>query len=449
MRRFCLALGFLVPMPAGAAGLVVSPTVVTAEIAGDEPLPSVKIKNEGGEAWECELAVRPPAQALDGAPRPGLETYPYSAHTLVTIKNAHFVLQPGETATVAWRAAPPARAGGGYAVLAVKGRPAGGGGPWVELHVEVLLTFPGAARAAVSAGRVDAAQDKAGAPVTLSVRVKNEGDIAVSANAAVALSDASAKVVAQAVLGPAIILPGYERMIEGTLAAPPPGAYKIAGAVEAAGASVPVTGALEVLRPGEIATHRAALVGAGPDAAAAAAPVRLEAVVENRGNLPLPATGRAVVRGATGEVGATLAPPSPIPVGRRGTLAGIAPALPAGDYQVELWVENPAGRPLASARRTLRVGAEVPRGALRIVLAEDAAVTYRNVAGVAADAAGVVQFLDASATVVSQARLEARRVGAGETVTWRAALPPGTAAARALVDFGGAAPLEATADVHH
>src|SRR5262249_9165043 len=124
VRRFCLALGFLVPMPAGAAGLVVSPTVGTAEIAGDEPLPSVKVKNEGGGAWECELAVRPPAQALDGAPRPGLETYPYSAHTLVTIKNAHFVLQPGETATVAWRAAPPARAGGGYAVLAVKGRPA-------------------------------------------------------------------------------------------------------------------------------------------------------------------------------------------------------------------------------------------------------------------------------------------------------------------------------------
>src|SRR5262249_16653715 len=164
-----------------------------------------------------------------------------------------------------------------------------------------------------------------------SVRVKNEGDIAVSANAAVALSDASAKVVAQAVLGPAIILPGYERMIEGTLAAPPPGAYKIAGAVEAAGASVPVTGAPEALRPGggggEGGGRGGARVGAGPDGAAAAAPVRLEAVVENRGNLPLPATGRAVVRGATGEVGATLAPPSPIPVGRRGTLAGIAPAL--------------------------------------------------------------------------------------------------------------------------
>src|SRR5262249_61191600 len=112
----------------------------------------------------------------------------------------------------------------------------------------------------VSAGRVDAAQDRAGAPVTLSVRVKNEGDIAVSANAAVALSDASAKVVAQAVLGPAIILPGYERMIEGTLAAPPPGAYKIAGAVEAAGASVPVARALAVLRPGEIATARPAVV---------------------------------------------------------------------------------------------------------------------------------------------------------------------------------------------
>jgi hypothetical protein len=153
------------------------------------------------------------------------------------------------------------------------------------------------------------------------------------------------------------VLPAFERTIAGTLAAPPPGAYRLAGTAACpGGASAPVAGALEVLRPGEIATHRAALVGGGPDVATAGAPIHLQAIVENRGNLPLPATGRVRLVGDAGESAATLAPPSPIPVGRRATLAGIAPALPAGDYQVEVWVENPAGRPLAAARRTLRVG---------------------------------------------------------------------------------------------
>ncbi len=437
-------------MSAGAAGLVVSPTVVTAEVDKDEPLPPVKIKNEDTEPWECALALRPLGQALDGSPRAGAEAYAFSAHTLVTIRQMRLVLQPGETATVAWRAAPPGRPGGGYALLEVKGRPAGVDGPWVELDVEVRLTFPGAPRAVLSAGRLDTGQEKVGGPVTLSLRVKNEGDVAMAATASVALSDASGKVVAQAALGPAFVLPGYERNIEGNLPAPPPGAYGLAGAAVAPGATpVPVTGALEVLRPGEIATHRAALVGAGPDAAPAGGAIRLEAVVENRGNLPLPATGRAVIRGPAGEVAATLAPPSPIPVGRRGTLAGIAPALPPGDYQVELWVENPAGRLLAAARRTLRVEGEVPRGTLRIAVAEDASVVFQNAAAAPADATGVLQFLDASGAVTGQVRLDAKRVGAGEAVTWRAALPAGTAAARALVDFGGAAPLEAKADVHH
>jgi hypothetical protein len=451
VRRFCLALGLLVPLPAGAAGLIVSPTVVTAEVDKEEALPPVKIKNEAAEPWECVLALRPLGQALDGAPRAAPESYPFSAHALVTLRTRpRFVLQPGETAQVVWRAAAPARPGGAYALLEVRGRPAGGDGPWVVLDAELRLTFPGTARAALSAGRVDAGQEKLGAPVTLSVRVKNDGDAAVTASAAVSVGDANGKVVAQAMLGPALVLPGYERTLEGTLAVPPPGGYKLGGTIEALGvAPVALAGAIEVLRPGEIATHRAALVSAGPDVAAPGAPIRLEAVVENRGNLPLPATGRAVIRGDAMEAVATLAPPSPIPVGRRGTLAGMAPALPAGQYQVELWVENPAGRSLVAARRMLRVVGDVPRGTLEVALAADASVAFHNAATVPADAAGVVQFLDAAGVVVSQLRLDPRRAGAGETVTWRAALPAGAASARALVDFGGAAPLEAKADVQH
>jgi hypothetical protein len=96
-----------------------------------------------------------------------------------------------------------------------------------------------------------------------------------------------------------------------------------------------------------VATHRAALV-AGPQLSPDR--TRIEIVVDNRGNLPLAAVAHARIGGAP----ITLAPPFPIPVGRKGTLSGVVPFLGAGEHEIELWLENPAGRILFLVRATLR-----------------------------------------------------------------------------------------------
>jgi len=340
VRRLPLALLALCPFPAVAAGLVVSPSIITADVEREGPLPPVKVRNDTAEPWECELRLRPLAQSLDGAPRAG-----DGAFAAVSLERTRYAVSAGETIWVPLRAMAPARGGGAYGLLEIRGRPAAGGS-WTVQGAELHLRYPGAPRADIAAGRIDVGQDKPGARVVVSVRVKNVGDVAVAVDGGVSVVDARGKSTAQATIGPALVLPGFERMIEGTMVPPPVGTYALQGTV-VAGAAVPVSGVMEVVRPGEVATHRAVLV-AGPQLSADR--TRLEIVVDNRGNLPLAAVARARIGGAP----VTLAPPYPIPVGRKATLSGVIPSLDAGDHEVELWLENPAGRPLFLVRGTLR-----------------------------------------------------------------------------------------------
>ena len=342
MRRLPLALLALCPVPAVAAGLVVSPSIVTATVEREGPLPSVNITNESGQPWECELSLAPLAQSLDGAPRAG-----EGAFAAVSLERTRYALAAGGTVWVPLRAAAPARGGGAYGLLEVRGRPAAGGA-WSLLEAEIHLRYPGSARAEIAAGRIDVGQDKPGARAVVSVRVKNEGDVAVAVDGGVSVIDPRGKPTGQATIGPALVLPGFERMIEGTMPPPPAGTYTLQGTIVGVGAApVSVSGALEVLRGGEVATHRAVLVG-GPQLSADR--TRVEIVVDNRGNLPLAAVARARIGGAQ----VTLAPPYPIPVGRKGTLSGVVPFMGAGEHEIELWLENPAGRPLFLVRATLR-----------------------------------------------------------------------------------------------
>jgi hypothetical protein len=461
-RILTLAVLGLVGLPTStwADGITVSPVIVDQEVKKTGETLSFDIKNGAKETFDFSISFKPLGHDPMGAPTEMPSSFKYSAEKMLSTKTPTFTLKPGESKKVAVRIdVPPGRTGGAYAMMYVLGTPKSTKDKAVAVlsrfGVIIELTLPGAKKAAFTAGKIDATQKSVGGDVMLLVPVTSTGDIHVKTGGSVSVTDDKGKEVAKIPLTADNVFPSMVRYIKGTWKAPTTmkGKYKLTASVTGAGGTpTSVTGAVEFLKPGELAQYNAEVRKFALPNTAMKKAVALEANVMNKGNLAFATTNKARVtwrNQKTGEIVATgsMAPAATIAVNDKGTFKGtLAGGLPVGAYRVELEVMSANDRTIAKYMTTqqviekeVKMAAKItkisgPGGKQEGILAE-----FENLSNVEVDAGGRIEITDSNRNTTTIG-LDKRHVKVGEKMIFNPPVPadvePGNYTIKVVIDYG-------------